>query len=773
MAAPLLPGAPSVTPIGPLVGGGPTAEVIPNYLAAGKYVHYYPREGEAIASSGVVVPIISVATADSIIVTHGGAATRAVRGGVNGQERKGPGTFEPLDFRHRRHFRLHLNPHAQDFVANLEADPALVTLWRDTYKVDVDLIIQGRYDEIPGQAALFAATVDRYRALGFNVNFGFLPVAARHSDPTDGAAVPNSSPTEYGVQTGTNPDTYAVGLTSTWLNRDFWTSWAGAFTTIWEANKTKLNGWYHNQMECAFISQAIADYFPFISKTQADLKYAMQPFLDVITNTGLKTIVRPFGVPQDWAFELIVAAGAPGSVWCHEGTNTASRRRRLDEDDWKNYIGLTAKTLATIRQRLPADSMGVPLKCEQVFRMGGAPDLEDPFTESDTYCIYEVFDLTEAAGRAAQIGKEAWRQYTTRTAAIAGGTKQPSLNDVLGHWTVSNRSVVTVDLSRCYGTGRGTPNQTSISSWLRKSNGTSVVTDTIDNSRPLHSEGLMTPALDGNAWRGWIIGGAGTFINADPANSSVAYDSFLNYFTARLPSVAPAPGVTWGIWCIASGNAHAVNLVWDGTSGQLKLNVRASVGQETFTYYATPVPGATYRFVLAYDRNRDGSATGKWWTPAGGWVAPAIVKNSTTVAPVIGGAHDLLNRGGNLLGIPGMLIPFGTDVGFWKRPPTNLEMTCVNTVTFTLTPTAANSTVYSGTVDGVVWTYTSDSSATLAEVLAGIAAAIDAQTTATVTNTGTTVTVVRDGWLDVTRDNYLALSCARTTNRWPYGYNND
>lgn len=43
-----------------------------------------------------------------------------------------------------------------------------------------------------------------------------------------------------------------------------------------------------------------------------------------------------------------------------------------------------------------------------------------------------------------------------------------------------------------------------------------------------------------------------------------------------------------------------------------------------------------------------------------------------------------------------------------------------------ITPVAANTTVYSGTVAGAAWTFTSDGSATLAEACTGIASAIDA-----------------------------------------------
>jgi hypothetical protein len=64
--------------------------------------------------------------------------------------------------------------------------------------------------------------------------------------------------------------------------------------------------------------------------------------------------------------------------------------------------------------------------------------------------------------------------------------------------------------------------------------------------------------------------------------------------------------------------------------------------------------------------------------------------------------------------------------------------------TLKIRPTASNDKVYSGVLNGLAWTFTADSSATLAEVCTGIASAIDALAgvTATSTDTGTTVTVV-------------------------------
>jgi hypothetical protein len=741
----------------------------PTSIAVGKLVHYYPRSIEAgyPSPTGFVATITDI-SAWPVLSLHYGSTDVLARLGTWGQGL--PGTFDLLDYRHRRHLRIHNTPHAQDFLANLEADPALVVLWRDTYKVDIDLIIQGRYDEIPGQLTLFTATVARFVALGFQVNFGALPIGPAISDPSDGplvAAATQGSPARYGVPVPGGG--YAVGMTSVWFNRTFWQNWANAIDLVWQANKHNIDHWYHSQKEAAFISACYEENCLAAGKTQAELKYAFQPYIDQIGLMELHAIVRPNSVPRDWAFELLVQAGKPGSAWCHEGMNRQSQRRRRNIVDWRKTEAEIDATLALIKQRMPTNSIGIPLKLEQIFRLTGAMDLEDPFTDAHTYGAHEIVDLVESGGRVPQLGKEAWRQLTTRTAAIAGGASQPSANDKLWGVSIGDPFSVHIDPSRSLGTGRGTPNQTGLTSWYRKSNGTSVTTDAIDNIRPLHPEGLMTPPLESNAIRGWLIGGvANTYVTADPANSSVAYASFTNYFEMRLPSVAPAPGVTWGIWCIAAGNAHAANLIWDGTSGQLKLNVRSTGGQDTVTYFASPIPGATYRFVIAYDASQ--GATGKWWAPAAGWVATSTAKNSTTVSPVIGGAHDMLNRGGQLWGIPGALLPFDSQVEYWKRALTALELTCINTVKFTLTPTVANSTVYSGTVDGVAWTFTSDSSATLAEVLAGIAAAITAVSGATVANTGTAVTVTRDGWLHVTRDDYRFVICERTVDTWPFGY---
>lgn len=67
------------------------------------------------------------------------------------------------------------------------------------------------------------------------------------------------------------------------------------------------------------------------------------------------------------------------------------------------------------------------------------------------------------------------------------------------------------------------------------------------------------------------------------------------------------------------------------------------------------------------------------------------------------------------------------------------------TQSVTLTPAVANTTVYSGTVNDLAWTFTSDGTATLAEICTGIAAAIDALAGVTATGVSGTNVVVTAG----------------------------
>lgn len=84
----------------------------------------------------------------------------------------------------------------------------------------------------------------------------------------------------------------------------------------------------------------------------------------------------------------------------------------------------------------------------------------------------------------------------------------------------------------------------------------------------------------------------------------------------------------------------------------------------------------------------------------------------------------------------------------------------------TLTPTVANSTEYTVTINGVDYSYTSDSSATAAEITAGLDTAIGSPTGITVTdNTGTlTVEVTTPGtaWSITTSSNLTQVNTAPT-----------
>jgi hypothetical protein len=84
----------------------------------------------------------------------------------------------------------------------------------------------------------------------------------------------------------------------------------------------------------------------------------------------------------------------------------------------------------------------------------------------------------------------------------------------------------------------------------------------------------------------------------------------------------------------------------------------------------------------------------------------------------------------------------------------------------TLTPVVANSTAYNVTIDGVLYTYTSDASATAAEITAGLDTAIGSPTGITVTdNTGTlTVEVTTPGtaWSILVSSNLTQVNTAPT-----------
>lgn len=81
-----------------------------------------------------------------------------------------------------------------------------------------------------------------------------------------------------------------------------------------------------------------------------------------------------------------------------------------------------------------------------------------------------------------------------------------------------------------------------------------------------------------------------------------------------------------------------------------------------------------------------------------------------------------------------------------------------------LVPVVANNTVYSGKVGGKAFSYTSDGTATLAEILAGLKTAIDALAVAglTSTNTGTSVDLTSTAlWFQASVDKLSALGIAQ------------
>lgn len=96
------------------------------------------------------------------------------------------------------------------------------------------------------------------------------------------------------------------------------------------------------------------------------------------------------------------------------------------------------------------------------------------------------------------------------------------------------------------------------------------------------------------------------------------------------------------------------------------------------------------------------------------------------------------------------------------------RLTTASTKKFRLTPTAANSTTYGVEINGTEVTYTSDSSATVAEITAGLTTAINALSVAvTATDNSTSVDVVADAagfWFTcVVSQGVQKLTCQETT----------
>jgi uncharacterized phage protein gp47/JayE len=82
-----------------------------------------------------------------------------------------------------------------------------------------------------------------------------------------------------------------------------------------------------------------------------------------------------------------------------------------------------------------------------------------------------------------------------------------------------------------------------------------------------------------------------------------------------------------------------------------------------------------------------------------------------------------------LYGVQGTTVPAGSQIrnritqNLWETTE-DATISAVAAVDVTLTPTLQNSALYRITIDGVNYSYTSDSSATVAEVLAGLVAAV-------------------------------------------------
>lgn len=632
------------------------AVTIPPSLAVGRQVHYYPRAGEPNGgnTAGLLATITKVIDYDLVEVNNGGVIVRAARGGADGVRFGHPGTFDRLDTRHRSRLRLHLS-YAEAGADNLLADPSLVTRYGwDEY--DYDLVINSP----TLQQVVFDRTVDKFRQLAlmfpgcFNVGMGVLPIAAAHPDPGD----PSN------------------GIISIWCNPAFWEPWAATLEQYLTIGGSRLDGWIHLQNEEAFSEQALAVNVLAAGKTRADIKAGMASYTGVIRAHAAPVIVRPIS-DEDWGLLELLEAGAPGSIYCAENDGFSGLHYRRSKAGVEQTLGSNLVVWGRVRAVAPPHTFPNIFLYESPVRMPGRRIRRDWQKFGDRRPIIELTNLNEQNG-AINLPKlfttEWWRHQSLRNPPATGLTRA-SANDVFQCWTIcgAQSDGQTVDADDAPGVAHdgvaGLSGPSSMRPWRRQ---VSPFIDAVNNSIPFDplGRGWMTAKdADGvlnraDCWRLDVGSSGGSF--------------FLRLPPVFLPSVAPAPGVFYGICGAATTNANVWALDWNGTTGNLELTVRGSVTKQTFTFKTAPTPGSSIIIAVGYDLAA--SATGKWYAGESGWVTPAIAMNVGNPAILIGGTHDLDNRSTVVRGCPGMVLPHEGQMLYWLRALTDAEIACVTEV---------------------------------------------------------------------------------------------
>lgn len=587
--------------------------------------------------------MVTVHNRDVITLSDLGTTVRLVaRGGTSETRRGQAGTWDFLDTRHRPRLRLHLT-YAGGFADNLLADPTLLTTYGWS-GFDVDIIIQ----DAASQESLFDETVDKFNELGMPCNLGMLPVAPVVVDPGD----------------------LTLGINSVWCNRFYWEPKAEQLSTYLELGGERLSLWLHCQMEAAPppVSQAIKSNVEAAGKTFADVYEGMKPYTDVVRAARRRVIVRPFA-SEDWGLMQVMDAGEEGSIYCVENDGFSGKLYRESQDNWRGTIGLYREVWARARSFAPRHCEPNQFHYESGLRMYGSGIRADYLKESDRYPIYEITYLNERNGpspNAPEIGKTAWFQCTTLQHNIIGlgATEYPSVNDADDVWTIPEEEVDGLTVSTAYMCGKdhGLVTASSLDPWQRQV-GPDI--DAVHNSMTLDTLGRgwitakdETHANQANCWR----------VSPECLNGS---GSFTLRFIANLTAL-PGVGATWGICGQAQSNAHGWNLLAINGSG-IVANTRAAVGQDTTVINASPTTGEQV-FLIEFDISGGGIGT---WKFNGVSHTSTLIKNSANASLLIGGTHDLLNRTTVVWGYAGLVLPYGSQVAFWRRPITANERTCL------------------------------------------------------------------------------------------------
>lgn len=652
-------------------------------IAPGKRVHYYPRTGEPSddgTGAGKLVTIADDSKFPVLTFIDGTVGRRFVEYG------KGlPGTWEPLDYRHRRSLRLPCLS-AHKFLDAFESDPTLFDFWLERgvnwHETAIDNIIltgslnhpdwplnpiHGKIDD----PALSTVVLDFQRAAALGI------------------------PMNMGVLSDVNmPDT------SYWFYAPWWQNEANKIRYWWSLVKDYADEWIHLQMEIGNKQTTLQATKSVLDSFGVTIEQALaiwRPWLDAIAETGCRAIVRPFkcepfpgaSFDPEIAMTAALKAGASGSIYCSEFQTQMNSTVRSDEYVTRFVIGgggdgahephrLFSWGLVT-----PPNTRHVPLHSGGEFRMSADVWRDSPFDFNDTHPVVELVDQVDGWRSVAldgpfviprDLGKREWYYMQWRADT---GAQRSSANDIQFLWTIAVRAdggINIVASKRMSGKDHYVRPLT-LSPWRRDSAGNIDVN--VAPAVQTYARGFICKMPASTDARCWVTP---TSVLTDPVTAVIA-TSFTLAASFILPTL-PGAGVTYGV--MGNGNFNLGSGAWavvlnGDAGGQLELRTVTSVGGvvDTFVIDAAPAVGSIYRIVIGYDR-----AQQKWLTCSTGSAAqyrsPASGKIWDPVARalVFGAAHNPASLN-TVWGLPEGMLADKTDIQGYRRAVTVDEATCI------------------------------------------------------------------------------------------------